>query len=229
MSGRPTRRPSSRSCRGFAASWSVSTAAAVGQGVYYMIEMWWKKLSSPDASTWLRGASATLGQPAGGGFRRLMGGRAGALGPVQRKVRSARSWCLASWCLSFLNCLMGFVIYVQHTHPRVAWYERARRVERERGLCHHHRAYQAHAAAGWPVPLHSRARRPPREHGHTAGSPQRGSGQAHGHLGRAAEFGGLLLRYYWNTVRRCKLYDFAQHVWTDFDGRITSQPLVQTR
>jgi omega-6 fatty acid desaturase (delta-12 desaturase) len=36
-------------------------------------------------------------------------------------------------------------------------------------------------------------------------------------------------RYYWNTVRRCKLYDFAQHVWTDFDGRITSQPLVQTR
>ncbi len=22
------------------------------------------------------------------------------------------------------NCLMGFVIYVQHTHPRVAWYER---------------------------------------------------------------------------------------------------------
>ena len=21
-------------------------------------------------------------------------------------------------------------------------------------------------------------------------------------------------RYYWNTVRRCKLYDFAQHVWT---------------
>jgi hypothetical protein len=30
-------------------------------------------------------------------------------------------------------------------------------------------------------------------------------------------------------VRRCKLYDFAQHVWTDFDGRITSEPLVQTR
>jgi len=36
-------------------------------------------------------------------------------------------------------------------------------------------------------------------------------------------------RYYWNTVRRCKLYDFAQHVWMDFDGRITSEPLVQTR
>ena len=36
-------------------------------------------------------------------------------------------------------------------------------------------------------------------------------------------------RYYWNTVRRCKLYDFAQHVWTDFDGRITSEPQVLVR
>jgi omega-6 fatty acid desaturase (delta-12 desaturase) len=36
-------------------------------------------------------------------------------------------------------------------------------------------------------------------------------------------------RYYWNTVRRCKLYDFAQHAWMDFDGRITSEPLVQVR
>ena len=33
-------------------------------------------------------------------------------------------------------------------------------------------------------------------------------------------------RYYWNTVRRCKLYDFAKHVWMDFDGRITSAPVV---
>jgi hypothetical protein len=30
-------------------------------------------------------------------------------------------------------------------------------------------------------------------------------------------------------VRRCKLYDFAQHAWTDFDGHITSEPIVQTR
>jgi omega-6 fatty acid desaturase (delta-12 desaturase) len=36
-------------------------------------------------------------------------------------------------------------------------------------------------------------------------------------------------RYYWNTVRRCKLYDFARHAWTDFDGHITSEPLVLVR
>jgi hypothetical protein len=30
-------------------------------------------------------------------------------------------------------------------------------------------------------------------------------------------------------VRRCKLYDFASHVWTDFDGRVTSQPAVNSR
>ena len=38
-----------------------------------------------------------------------------------------------------------------------------------------------------------------------------------------------IIRAYWNTVRRCKLYDFAQHVWMDFDGRVTSLPMVQGR
>jgi len=42
---------------------------------------------------------------------------------------------------------MGFVIYVQHKHPRVAWYEPA--VDQWDGqcrLCDDHRAHQADGA-----------------------------------------------------------------------------------
>ena len=33
-------------------------------------------------------------------------------------------------------------------------------------------------------------------------------------------------RYDWNTVRRCNLYDRARHVWTDYERRVTSAPVV---
>jgi len=29
-------------------------------------------------------------------------------------------------------------------------------------------------------------------------------------------------RWYFDTARRCKLYDYERHCWTDFDGRRTS-------
>src|SRR5271156_3747161 len=62
---------------------------------------------------------------------------------------------------------------------------------RERGLCNDHGAYQAHAAARWLDPLHSRAWRPPCEYGYSAVPSQRGSGAAHRHAGREAELRGL--------------------------------------
>ena len=30
---------------------------------------------------------------------------------------------------------------------------------------------------------------------------------------------------YWATVRTCKLYDYANHRWLDFKGRVTAAPL----
>jgi omega-6 fatty acid desaturase (delta-12 desaturase) len=33
-------------------------------------------------------------------------------------------------------------------------------------------------------------------------------------------------RWYADTARRCKLYDFQQHCWTDFGGRRTSEPIA---
>ena len=35
----------------------------------------------------------------------------------------------------------------------------------------------------------------------------------------------LSWKRYWSTVRTCKLYDYANHRWLDFKGRVTSAPL----
>ncbi len=33
-------------------------------------------------------------------------------------------------------------------------------------------------------------------------------------------------RWYFDTARRCKLYDFSRQCWTDYAGRATSEPAV---
>ena len=91
-----------------------------------MIEMWWKKLFFPRPQARHHAAhAATPGTVCwSSAFAVVWIG-----GLVLWGVYSGRS--IASLLIFgfavpffFWNCLMGFVIYVQHTHPRVAWYER---------------------------------------------------------------------------------------------------------
>jgi hypothetical protein len=35
-------------------------------------------------------------------------------------------------------------------------------------------------------------------------------------------------RTYMDSVRRCKLYDYANHAWLDFDGRVTARVPLAT-
>jgi omega-6 fatty acid desaturase (delta-12 desaturase) len=32
---------------------------------------------------------------------------------------------------------------------------------------------------------------------------------------------------FWDTLRRCKLYDYERHRWLDFDGQPTSEPILR--
>jgi len=34
-------------------------------------------------------------------------------------------------------------------------------------------------------------------------------------------------RLFWDTLRRCKLYDYERHAWLDFEGRPTAEPILQ--
>lgn len=199
-----------------------------GQGVYYMIELWWKKLffptrehvgSSRKSFTWDSLLVATFGALWIGGLV--------AWAIVSH--RSIASMLIFGFAIPFFvwNCLMGFVIYVQHTHPRVAWYERKEEWSSNAGYA--------------TTTVHIKLMRPLDglihyilEHGAhhvNMGIPLYRLKEAQARLSATLDerlnSEVFTWRYYWNTVRRCKLYDYARHVWTDYEGRVTSEPVVQ--
>jgi acyl-lipid omega-6 desaturase (Delta-12 desaturase) len=201
-----------------------------GQGLYYLIEMWWKKLILPTKKHV--------------GVRRAIfyWDNVLVLGVGAVWISAVVLWAvffghsvtltlLCGFVLPFIafNCIMGFVIYVQHTHPEVAWFDKREEWQKRLGFIT--------TTVNVVVPkrmgeiLHDIL-----EHGAhhvNMGIPLYRLKEAQAKL--AATLDERLnsevfsWRYYWNTVRSCKLYDFAQHVWLDFDGHITSAPLVQAR
>jgi omega-6 fatty acid desaturase (delta-12 desaturase) len=204
--------------------------SGVGQGVYYMIEMWWKKLYFPARKhVNTKRLSHTFDSLLVTIFGILWVGGLVVWGLYAH--RSIWSLLIFGFGVPFFiwNCLMGFVIYVQHTHPRVAWYERrdewsanagyatttvhVKLIRPLDGLIHYILEHGAHHV-NMGVPLYRLKEAQARL---TSTLDERLNSEV------------FTWRYYWNTVRRCKLYDFATHVWMDFDGRITSQPQVLTR
>jgi omega-6 fatty acid desaturase (delta-12 desaturase) len=125
----------------------------------------------------------------------------------------------------FWSGMIGFVIYVHHTHTGVHWHD-------ERGawakaqpfvsttvhltfplsigaLMHHIMEHTAHHV-DMTVPLYKLR-------------------QAQAKLEEMLP-GRIIVQpfswhWYFDTARRCKLYDFARQCWTDYAGRPTSPPL----
>jgi acyl-lipid omega-6 desaturase (Delta-12 desaturase) len=199
-----------------------------GQGVYYMIELWWKKLFFPTREhVSAQRKSFTWDSLLVAAFGALWIGGLVAWAIISH--RSVVSMLIFGFAIPFFvwNCLMGFVIYVQHTHPRVAWYERKEEWTSNAGYA--------------TTTVHIKLMRPLDglihyilEHGAhhvNMGIPLYRLKEAQARLSATLDerlnSEVFTWRYYWNTVRRCKLYDYARHVWTDFEGRVTSEPVVQ--
>jgi acyl-lipid omega-6 desaturase (Delta-12 desaturase) len=192
-------------------------------GLYYMVEIWWKRLFFPSrrrmptrrrvflldnllvsafALLWVGGlwtAAVATGQPV---WLLLL---AGAVVPF------------LFWC-----AMIGFVVYVHHTHPAVSWHDDRTAWARSApfvsttvhltfplrigALLHHIMEHTAHHL-DMGIPLY-RLR------------------QAQAKL-EALLPGRIVVqrfswRWYFDTARRCKLYDFSRRCWTDYAGQATS-------
>jgi omega-6 fatty acid desaturase (delta-12 desaturase) len=193
----------------------------LGFAPYYLIERWWKDKFFPKRherrpAMWLDFALLIIYLAA---FMALLAGLGQALGT------GAVASVLFGFVVPFVvwNAYMGATTYIQHTHPRVAWFEALTdwrkldgqqeisvqlSVPRWYGLISHHimdhPAHHVHPK----IPLYRIA------------AAQRRLNEI---LGERAVIQRFSPRYLLTTLARCKLYDFRRHCWLDFAGRPTSE------
>jgi acyl-lipid omega-6 desaturase (Delta-12 desaturase) len=196
-----------------------------GPCLYYLVEMWWLRMYFPrerylgtrrpeffwdgifvtaTAAVWIGGLVASAA------------------------VTGQSAWLLigVGFVVPFLlwNALIGFVVYVHHTHPTVQWHDDKAAWSRAApfvsttvhltfplrigALLHHIMEHTAHHV-DMSIPLYR----------------LRGAQQLLEHTlpGRVV-VQRFSWRWYFDTARRCKLYDFERRCWTDFSGAPTSAP-----
>ncbi len=200
--------------------------SGVGQGLYYLIELWWKKLILPTKKHVGVRRAVFL-------WDNLLVLSVGALWITALVLwavydnHSVTLTLLCGFALPFLafNYIMGFVIYIQHTAPEVAWFDKRDEWQKRFGFITTTINIATPKAIG--KILHEIL-----EHGAhhvNTGVPLYRLREAQTALKNAvpqlARVYVLNWKRYWSTVRACKLYDYANHRWLDFKGRVTAAPL----
>jgi omega-6 fatty acid desaturase (delta-12 desaturase) len=117
---------------------------------------------------------------------------------------------------------MGFVSYIQHTHPRMAWYDNVE----EWTFYHVQLRSTAHVVFPWPVErlLNNIMDHP--AHHLDPGIPLYELPRGQQLLERSCPEHAVVIHWtpadFLRTCAACKLYDFRRHCWTDFTGTPTT-------
>jgi omega-6 fatty acid desaturase (delta-12 desaturase) len=188
--------------------------------LYYLVEIWWARMFFPSRATMpTRRAVFTWDCLLVSAFAiAWLGGLAFAAARTGQSI----AWLLtAGFALPFLvwNGMIGFVVYVHHTHADVAWYEDKQSWSASQPfvsttvhltfrsamgtLLHHIMEHTAHHV-DMSVPLYRL---------------RRAQALLESRLAGAIVVQPFSWRWYADTARRCKLYDFEARCWTDFSGR----------
>ncbi len=192
-----------------------------GFGLYYLIELWRRRLAWPTRLVPRKVAPSAYMDVATNATAWLLVGAATAflcdLGVLE---------CLCGMALFFAVSLViitwaiGFVVYFNHTHPRLKWYEcpvkwRAE-FSQDAGACH-----VTFSGVWWYV-LPNVVMNHTLHHLDTR-IPVRNLADAEAHL--ESTTGARLLSWRWTPVRhyavmkRCGLYDYAEGEWVTLDWK----------
>jgi acyl-lipid omega-6 desaturase (Delta-12 desaturase) len=194
-----------------------------GPCLYYLVEMWWLRMLFP--------RSPYMGTQRPEFFWDGVFAVATAGVWIGALIAAAAATGQSAWMLvgfgfavPFLvwNALIGFVVYVHHTHPVVQWHDDKATWARAApfvsttvhlefplgigGMLHHIMEHTAHHV-DMSIPLYR-----------LKGAQRLLEDTLPGRIVHQR----FSWRWYFDTARRCKLYDFEQRCWTDFEGRPTS-------
>ncbi|MGA0572157.1 fatty acid desaturase [Variovorax sp. VNK109] len=197
-------------------------------GLYYMIEIWWNKMFFPSREAMpTRRAAFVWDGVLVTAFAALWAGALWAAAyftdqSVLTLLVTAGLVPFLFWC-----AMIGFVVYVHHTHVKVSWHDDKAKWQRAQpfvsttvhltfpwrigSLMHHIMEHTAHHV-DMSVPLYRL---------------KNAQKMLEDMLPGRIVIQRFSWRWYFDTARRCKLYDFTQRCWTDFKGRATSEPSPQ--
>jgi omega-6 fatty acid desaturase (delta-12 desaturase) len=192
-------------------------------GLYYLLEIWWKRMYFPTREYMpTRRASFLWDNFLVTGFGLLWLGALAACAvathqSVALMLLTGFGVPFAFWC-----AMIGFVVYVHHTHTSVAWHEERAAWSKSQpfvsttvhltfgraigALLHHIMEHTAHHV-DMGIPLYR-----------LAGAQAR----LEELLPERIVIQRFSWRWYFETARKCKLYDFEKGCWTDYSGEPTS-------
>lgn len=194
--------------------------------LYYLVEIWWGRMMFPNRSTMPTRRKAFLWD--------CLGVSAGAAVWIAGLVAAAYATDQSAWWLVtvgfvvpfvFWNGMIGFVVYLHHTHTGVAWYADKTAWSKAHpfvsttvhltfrspmgAVLHHIMEHTAHHV-DMSVPLYRL---------------KRAQKLLEDRLPGRIVIQPFSWRWYADTARRCKLYDYQARCWTDYAGRPTSEPV----
>lgn len=196
-----------------------------GPGLYYLIEIWWNRMYFPSKGYMgtRRSVFVADGMLVSGAALVWLGG----LWVACAAAGASFGWAfLMGFVVPFLFwcSMIGFVVYVHHTHTRVTWYDDKATWTRSSpfvtttvhltfplrigALMHHIMEHTAHHL-DMSVPLYRL---------------KEAQKMLEDMLPGRIVIQQFSWRWYFDTARKCKLYDFTRRCWTDFSGRATSEP-----
>ena len=191
-------------------------------GLYYLVEMWWNRMYFPNRSHMPTRRPIFLKDGLLVSAFALAWAGALAAG-AQAAGQPLALVLLMGWVVPFVfwNSMIGFVVYVHHTHARVCWHEDKAVWNKAQpfvsttvhltfpfhigAVLHHIMEHTAHHV-DMSIPLY-RLKQAQATLEHML--PERIIVQP------------FSWRWYFDTARRCKLYDFKRQGWTDFGGHAT--------
>ncbi len=194
-------------------------------GLYYLVEIWWKREFFPRREHMpTRRAIFTQDCLLVSAFAAAwVAAVAGAALATGQSV----AWLLACGVLLpflFWNTMIGFVVYVHHTHVKVSWHDSKAGWSAAAPFV----STTVHLTFPWRIGALMHHIMEHTAHHLDMGIPLYRLQQAQARLEELLP-GRIIVqrfswRWYFRTARACKLYDFGRGCWTDFAGRPTAGP-----
>lgn len=198
--------------------------SGAGWGLYYFLELWWKKLYF--ATKRQIGASRAKYHWDSALVTVAMIGWVALVAVVAARTEQ-NFWLLLAFGVivpfALWNVVMGFVVFVHHTHPAIAWFQARHEWQR-------YRAYlTATVHVRFPFGLDRLLHNIMEHNAHHLNPriPMYSLRKAQRLLSERFDNQYQVYRMNWRSyrecVRSCKLYDYANHAWLDFKGQETSR------